>query len=332
MVAGAPSSGEEWIASGGGLGGGHPLYQVLSIIVATFLGTMGLPHVLVRFYTNPDGRAARRTALAVIALLSLFYLFPTLLGVFARQYVPQLLITGTADAAVLLLPECGHRRGWRALLAALVAAGAIAAFLATSSGLLVSIAGALATDVLRGRVRDFRVAAVVGGLIPIPLALLASSLELSRSVGLAFAVAASTLCPLLVLGIWWRGLTAAGAACGLAVGGVASGVATTLAVTGGLDDDLLGGWPAVIVGYPAAVTVPLAFATMIVVSRLTASSRPPDVARSSPACTCPNGWAWASSAYRATEPGTVRRRDRPFTAATCRFHRLTCDNTTRYVT
>lgn len=279
VVAGAPSSGDDWLASGRGLGGGHPLYQVISIIIATFLGTMGLPHVLVRFYTNPDGTAARRTALAVIALLSLFYLFPTLLGVFARQFVPQLLITGTADAAVLLLPSAAIGGGAGAVLAALVAAGAIAAFLATSSGLLVSIAGALSTDVLRGRVRDFRVAAVVGGMVPIPLALLASSLELSRSVGLVFAVAASTLCPLLVLGIWWRGLTSVGAASGLVVGGLASGVATTLAVVGGVDDRLLGGWPAVVVGYPAAVTVPLAFLTMVVVSLLTSASRPPDVAR-----------------------------------------------------
>lgn len=279
VVAGAPSSGDDWLASGRGLGGGHPLYQVISIIIATFLGTMGLPHVLVRFYTNPDGTAARRTALAVIALLSLFYLFPTLLGVFARQFVPQLLITGTADAAVLLLPSAAIGGGAGAVLAALVAAGAIAAFLATSSGLLVSIAGALSTDVLRGRVRDFRVAAVVGGMVPIPLALLASSLELSRSVGLVFAVAASTLCPLLVLGIWWRGLTSVGAASGLVVGGVASGAATTLAVVSGVDDRLLGGWPAVVVGYPAAVTVPLAFLTMVAVSLLTSASRPPDVAR-----------------------------------------------------
>ena len=279
VVAGAPSTGSEWIDSGGGLGGRHPLYQVLSIIVATFLGTMGLPHVLVRFYTNPDAHAARRTALAVIALLSLFYLFPTLLGVFARQFVPQLLITGTSDAAVLLLPSAAIGGGVGAILAALVAAGAIAAFLATSSGLLVSIAGALSTDVLRGRVRDFRVAALIGGIVPIPLALLASSLELSRSVGLAFAVAASTLCPLLVLGIWWRGLTSVGAAWGLAVGGVSSGVATTLAISGGIDEGMLGGWPATIVGYPAAVTVPLAFVTMILVSRITRSSRPADLAR-----------------------------------------------------
>ncbi|MCV7280314.1 cation acetate symporter [Mycolicibacterium flavescens] len=280
VVAGAPTTGTEWIASGGGLGGPHPLYQVLSIIVATFLGTMGLPHVLVRFYTNPDGRQARRTALAVIMLLSLFYLFPTLLGAFARLYVPQLLITGNADAAVLLAPGSAIGGAAGELLAALVAAGAIAAFLATSSGLLVSIAGALSTDVLRGRVRDFRVAAIVGGLIPIPLSLATSGgLELSRSVGLAFAVAASTLCPLLVLGIWWRGLTVIGAVSGLAVGGLLSGTAVTLAVTGAIDEEAVGGWPAVMIGYPAAVTVPVAFATMIVISRLTRGSTPAGVAQ-----------------------------------------------------
>ena len=91
------------------------------MIVATFLGTMGLPHVLVRFYTNPDGRAARRTALVVIALLSAVLPVPDAVSVcFARLYVPQLLITGTTDAAVLLLPRRRSRaapgncwRRWR---------------------------------------------------------------------------------------------------------------------------------------------------------------------------------------------------------------------------
>lgn len=279
VVDGAPVSGDAWLSSGSGLGGKHPLYQVLSLIVATFLGTMGLPHVLVRFYTNPDGRAARRTALAVIALLSLFYLFPTLLGVFARLYVPQLLITGTADAAVLLLPGAAIGGPLGAGLAALVAAGAIAAFLATSSGLLVSIAGALSTDVLRGRISDFRLAALIGGVVPIPLALAATGFELSRNVGLVFAVAASTLCPLLVLGIWWRGLTAAGAICGLITGGVLCGGAAALAVTGTVDPELLGGWPAALVGYPAAITVPISFLVMVGVSLLTASTAPRDTAR-----------------------------------------------------
>ncbi len=278
VVQGAPHSGAAWIRSGGGLGGPHPLYQVLSIIVATFLGAMGLPHVLVRFYTNPDGRASRRTALAVIALLSLFYLFPTLLGIFTRLYVPQLLMTGAADAAVLLLPAAiGGLAGQ--LVAALVAAGAFAAFLATSSGLLVSFAGAVSTDLLRGGVRAFRMAAVAGGALPVPLALAASSFELSRGVGLVFAVAASTLCPLLVLGIWWRGLTAAGAVSGLAVGALSTAAATLLTVTGGIDEQALGGWPSTMVGYPAAVTVPLAFATMVAVSRFTRATAPEDVSR-----------------------------------------------------
>ena len=279
VIAGVPRTGADWIESGGGVGGKHPLFQVFSIMIATFLGAMGLPHLLVRFYTNPDGRAARRTALAVIALLSVFYLFPTLLGAFTRIYLPQLLITGKSVAAVLLLPAAAFGGVAGQLLAALVAAGAIAAFLATSSGLLVSVAGALATDVMRGRVRDFRIAAVAGGLAPIPLALAASSFELSRGVGLVFAVAASTLCPLLVLGIWWRGLTATGAVAGLAVGAASSAVATLLAVTRWIDDDVAHGWPATLVGYPAAVTVPLAFATMVIVSRVTRPAATADIAR-----------------------------------------------------
>jgi Na+(H+)/acetate symporter ActP len=250
---------------------------VYSLMIATFLGTMGLPHVLVRFYTNRDGRAARSTALAVIALVGTFYLFPVLLGVFARLYVPQLLITGTSDAAVLLLPSSALAGLPGQLLAALVAAGAMAAFLSTSSGLVVSIAGVLSTDVLRGRIRDFRVAALVAGAVPLTLSLGVVSLDLSRTVGLAFSLAAATLCPLLVLGIWWRGLTAVGAAAGLVVGGTVAGAATLVSVLGGVSGRLADGWAAALLGYPAAVAVPLAFATMVLVSRWT--RRPPGVGR-----------------------------------------------------
>ena len=166
--------------------------------------------------STPTPTAARpgATALAVIAPAVVVLPVPrSLLGVFARLYVPQLLITGKADAAVLLLPAAAiARAGPAQLLGALVAAGAIAAFLATSSGLLVSIAGALSTDVLRGRVRDFRVAALIGRADPdSAVAGRHHAWSCPAAVGLAFAVAASTLCPLLVLGIWWRGLTAAGA-------------------------------------------------------------------------------------------------------------------------
>ncbi|WP_420751323.1 cation acetate symporter [Rhodococcus sp. O3] len=278
VVAGAPPDNDSWASPGNGFGGDYPMFQVYSLILATFLGTMGLPHVLVRFYTNPDGRTARVTSLAVIALVGMFYLFPTLLGVFARLYVPQLLITGRSDAAVLLLPG-SVLTGWGGqLLAALVASGAIAAFLSTSSGLLVSVAGVLSTDVLRGRVRDFRIAAVLAGIVPLALSLSVTSLDLSRSVGLVFAVAASTLCPLLVLGIWWRGLTAAGAAAGMVLGGLVSGTAAMVVVLAPIDPERYG-WLAVLVGYPAAVSVPLAFLTMVLVSLVTRRSVPADVGR-----------------------------------------------------
>ncbi|MFY1635443.1 cation acetate symporter [Solwaraspora sp. WMMB335] len=256
-----------WLLPGDPRAGDQGLFATYSLILATFLGTMGLPHVLVRFYTNPDGAAARRTTLVVLALVGLFYLFPTLYGVLGRIYTPQLLMTGRSDAVVVLLPEAALGGGLLGqLLAALVAAGAFAAFLSTSSGLLTSVAGAVSTDVLRRvSVRGFRLAALVAGAVPMLLALNVSGLDVSQVVGLAFAVAASSFCPLLVLGIWWRGLTDAGAAAGVIVGGGAAIGAVLCTVLG----PELTGWPAVLVAQPAAWTVPLAFAVMVLVSVLT---------------------------------------------------------------
>jgi len=275
VVAGVPSTNARWLLPSGGLGGDHPLFETYSLMLATFLGTMGLPHVLVRFYTNSDGRAARLTTLVVLSLLGVFYLFPTVLGVLARLYVPQLLVTGTTDAAVLLLPGAMLSGLGGQLLAALVAAGAVAAFLSTSSGLVVSVAGVLSTDVLRGGVRDFRLAALLAGVVPVLLTLALVRLDVSQTVGLAFAVAASTFCPLLVLGIWWRGLTAAGAAAGLVVGGV---LAVTAVVVSALEAQQQG-WLGSLVSQPAAVSVPAAFAVMVGVSLVTSDRIPGDVGR-----------------------------------------------------
>ncbi len=229
--------GSRWLVPLTGLGE-HPLFTDYSLILATFLGTMGLPHVLVRFYTNPDGRAARTTTLVVLGLLGVFYLFPTVYGALGRVYAPNLLREGNADAVVLVLPDAALGGLPGELLGGLVAAGAFAAFLSTASGLLVSVSGVLSTDLFgrwsggHGSVRDFRRAAMVAGVVPLLLALRAGSLALSTVVGLAFAVAASTFCPLLVLGIWWRRLTPIGAGAGLIVGGGLSGAAVLITVLG----------------------------------------------------------------------------------------------------
>jgi Na+(H+)/acetate symporter ActP len=259
-------------------GGNGSLFATYSLILATFLGTMGLPHVLVRFYTNPDGASARRTTLVVLGLVGLFYLLPTLYGVLGRIYTPQLLMTGRTDAVVLLLPEAALGSGHLGqMLGALVTAGALAAFLSTSSGLLTSVAGVVFTDVLHadrgGSIRQFRLATVLAAVVPMVLSVYVSNMDVSRVVGLAFAVAASSFCPLLVLGIWWRGLTDIGAAAGILAGGGAAMVAVLVTVLG----PPLTGWPAEFIGQPAAWTVPLAFAVMVVGSLLTSRRRPDDI-------------------------------------------------------
>jgi Na+(H+)/acetate symporter ActP len=273
VVAGAPVSDSTWLAPFPA-GREHGLLATYSLIIALFLGTMGLPHVLVRFYTNPDGRAARRSAVFVLALLGAFYLAVTLLGALSRLYTPQLLVNGDTDAAVLLLPSAVLGSGMAgALLGGLVAAGAWAAFLSTSSGLIVSVAGVLSTDLIgSNRVRDFRISAVIAGAVPLVMAVAVTRLDFSEAVALVFAVAASTFCPLLVLGVWWRGLTAAGGIAGVLVGGLSSAGAVALSLAGFVDS----GWLGTLLYRPALATVPAAFATMIVVSRLTARHRPVD--------------------------------------------------------
>ncbi|MEU5907971.1 cation acetate symporter [Micromonospora sp. NPDC047527] len=276
QVSGVAIDAGDWLLPSAAGDDDRGLFATYSLILATFLGTMGLPHVLVRFYTNPDGAAARRTTLVVLALVGVFYLLPTLYGVLGRIYTPQLLISGQTDAVVVLLPGAVLGDGLAGrLLAALVAAGAFAAFLSTSSGLLTSVAGVISTDVLgRGSVRNFRLATVIAGVVPAVLALNLSGLDVSQVVGLAFAVAASSFCPLLVLGIWWRGLTDLGAAAGVLVGGGAAIGAVLVTVLG----PPLDGWPATLIAQPAAWTVPLAFTVMIAVSMATRRRAPLDVA------------------------------------------------------
>jgi Na+(H+)/acetate symporter ActP len=256
-----------------GTGGAHPLVATYGVIIATLFGAIGLPHILVRFYTNTDGGAARRTTLIVVLLLSTFYLFPALLAVLARLRAPELYLTNDPDSVVLALPSLLMPGRPGEILAALVAAGAFAAFLSTSSGLLVSVAGALSHDVMRGGVGTFRLCAGVAGVVAILAALPVNRFSLGLLVGWAFAIAASSFCPLIVLGIWWRRLTWIGATAGVVVGGGACCCAIMATMLGAAAH----GWGATLLGQPAVWTVPLAFVVMIVTSLLTRQAIPPHV-------------------------------------------------------
>ena len=247
---------------------GYPLLSTWAVLVATVLGTMGLPHVLMRFHTSPDGRAARRTAAITVALLSVFYLFPGIYGVFGSVLVPELYLSEATDTTVVALPAQVDSGAWGQLFSALLTAGAFAAFLATSLGLVLVVSGAIAHDLLPGGLRRLRVTALGAAAVVVLLALQAAEFDASTMVTWAFTVAASTFCPLLILGIWWSRLTAAGAFAGVTAGLLASAGAFTLT----LFDLPVQGWIAILLAQPAPWAVPLTFSTMVLVSLF---GRPP---------------------------------------------------------
>lgn len=241
---------------------GHPLLGTWSLLIAIIFGTMGLPHVLVRFHTSPNGRAARRTAALTVGLLSVFYLFPGIYGALGRVLVPHLYLSGLTDTVVVALPAQVNQ-GWAGtLFTGLLTAGAFAAFLATSLGLLLVVSGAISHDLAPGGLKRLRGTVLVAAALVVLLALPAVSLDAGILVTWAFTVAASTFCPLLVLGIWWPRLTSKGAISGVLVGvlGSSGGIAATLF------GPVFSGWPAVLLAQPAPWSVPAAFATMMLVS------------------------------------------------------------------
>lgn len=249
--------------------GGYPLFETWSTLLAITLGCMGLPHVIMRFHTSPTARIARRVAVGVIALLGLFYLFPTVYGLLGRVLTPQLVMLQGTDTVAVVLPAEAVPGSVGTVLTALVAAGAFGAFLSTSSGLLLALAGGLSHDLFQGSVPRLRLAVAVGACVAVLLALPAQMIDINVLVVWAFTVAASTFCPLLVLGIWWRRLTLPGAAAGLIVGGVTATGAVGWSILFSTPE----GWVSVLLAQPAAWTIPLAFLTMMVVSRFT---RPPE--------------------------------------------------------
>ena len=274
------------------------LVYTYSLIIALVCGTAGLPHILVRFYTNPDGVAAKRTTMWVMILIGVFYVFPPIFGALGRNLLPALYAgvgaKGT-DKIVLELPRLLNERyaPLGSILSGITCAGAFAAFMSTFSGLLVSMTGALAHDVygrmLRPkstpdqRMRAFKVCAVVVGAVAIILGTQVEPFQINFMVGQAFAIAAASYFPLLFMSAWWRGMTMKGAAVGMLSGG--SLALTGISLTSFTDlkwlplDHFWAGHPLarILCEQPAIWAVPLAITLMIVVSKLTRREIPPDI-------------------------------------------------------
>ena len=279
----------------------YSLLYTYSLIIALVCGTAGLPHILVRFYTNPDGVAAKRTTMWVMILIGVFYVFPPVFGVMGRNLMPELYnglagVKGT-DGVVLNLPLIlTEKYGMLgAVLSGITCAGAFAAFMSTFSGLLVSMTGALAHDIYgrilrpkstpEDRMRMFKFCAVICGAGAILLGFLVETFEINKLVGWAFAIAATSYFPLLFLATWWRNITMRGAATGMLAGGSLSlaAIASTMLADQAKWAEGLKLWYA---GHPLARTLaeqpaiwalPLAITLMIVISKLTRSEVPADI-------------------------------------------------------
>ncbi len=259
-------TGEQWAAPLGdkNIGGGHPLYFSYASLLANMFGIIALPHIVVRYYTNPTGREARRTNLWVLAMIAPYYAMLPLIGAVGRVLSPDLLSNGNTDSTTVVV---GNRLAdglGGELIDAVVSAGAAAAFLSTASGLLIAIAGALSHDILNAGVPQFRLAVWIGAGVSIAAGMAVESIDINVLIGWSTAIAATAIGPLLVLGIWWPGFTERGAIATVAIGGTVTTIAAMLTLFGVVDS----GWALAFAATPAAWSVPLAFAIAITVSVL----------------------------------------------------------------
>ncbi|HEU5071572.1 MAG TPA: cation acetate symporter [Verrucomicrobiae bacterium] len=288
----------------------YSLLYTYSLIIALICGTAGLPHILVRFYTNPDGGAAKRTTMWVMILIGIFYVFPPVFGVMGRNLFPELYsgigAKGT-DKIVLELPRLLNDKyaPLGSILSGITCAGAFAAFMSTFSGLLVSMTGAMAHDVYgrmlrpkstpEQRMKMFKLFAIVIGAVAMLLGSFVEALEINFMVGQAFAIAAASYFPLLFMAVWWRKLTMKGAATGMLTGGLSAVAAisltsfSTLAAAPGQAGELFAVFKPlndfwahhpllrILCEQPAIWAVPLAIGLMIVISKLTQKDVPADI-------------------------------------------------------
>ncbi|WP_032377359.1 solute symporter family protein [Rhodococcoides fascians] len=193
----------------------------LSLGIALVLGTAGLPHVLMRFYTVPTAKEARRSVVWAIALIGAFYLFTLVLGYGAAAIVgPDRILAsagGQNSAAPLLAFELGG-----VILLGVISAVAFATILAVVAGLTITASASFAHDIYasvikKGKVDDkkqvkvSRITAVVIGILAIGLGILANGQNIAFLVALAFAVAAAANLPTILYSLFWRRFTTTGA-------------------------------------------------------------------------------------------------------------------------
>ncbi len=244
----------------------------ISLMLALFLGTSALPHILIRYYTVPSAEAARKSTIVAIAGIGLFYIFTMYLGVGA--VTSGALNPETSNMSAPLLA-----RSFGEVLFAMISGIAFTTVLATVSGLIMAASGAVAHDLmpnlLRREISDNakvlagRIVAVIVGIIGIVLGIAFRDMNVSFLVGWAFAVAASANLPALLLILFWKRATAQGIIASILVGVVASVTLILLSPDMWARYGLDAATAPMPINQPGIVSIPLSFIVLVVVSLLT---------------------------------------------------------------
>ncbi len=250
-------------------------WEAVSLGLALMFGTAGLPHILMRFYTVPDAPAARQSVFWATGLIGFFYLLTFVLGFGAMVIVGQSAILEVDKGGNMAAPLLAEALGGTGLFG-FISAVAFATILAVVAGLTLSGAAALSHDlwvnvVRRGeaprseQLRVARFSSILLGGMAIVLGLIFKGQNVAFMVGLAFALAASGNFPALVLSIFWRGFTTAGAVTAILTGTTAAAVLIWFSPT--IQVDILHHSSALFpLKNPAIISMPLAFTAAVLVS------------------------------------------------------------------
>ena len=264
--------------------------DLLSLGIALVLGTAGLPHVLMRFYTVPTAREARRSVVWAIGLIGAFYLFTLILGYGAAALVgPDSILKapGKENSAAPLLAF--HLGG--TILLGVISAVAFATILAVVAGLTITAATSFAHDVYASvmknhqvtedeQVKVSRIAAVIMGIAAIGLGILANGQNVAFLVALAFAVAASANLPTILYSLYWKRFNTRGALWSMYGGLISCIVLIVLspAVSGAKTSMLPGeGFHLFPLQNPGIISIPLAFILGIIGTLTSRDSGDPEL-------------------------------------------------------
>ena len=245
--------------------------DTISMNIALVLGTAGLPHIHIRFFTVKDAPTARKSVVYATWLIGAFYVMTIFLGFGAAAFVGNEAIVSANAAGNMAAPLLAQALGGD-LLMAFVAAVAFATILAVVAGLVLSGASAFAHDfyshiIKKGNVSEkeqmkaARIASIGVAVISIALALFAQKMNVAFLVSLAFCVAASANLPVIIFTIFWKKFNTAGAVSGMLIGLI---TALALVVVGPNVFDpsgkaIIDAEPLIRLTNPAIISVPIGF-------------------------------------------------------------------------